>query len=184
MLKEKLIELLKTNKNFVNNNNELLIDKILTSNNKNELIKLLLKDDEIKKYFFEEIDNVLIFKENDFITFIKSREYLKDSWTKYDNEIKFNLNKLFNENIVLDFPYKDCVLEGGQTKDDEKKNERFYNEILCKDEISRMFEPKIFTNYEKIEKINNNVTTNNNNNDLLSLSLSLQHLALLKIKME
>ena len=34
--------------------------------------------------------------------------------------------------VVLDFPYKDCVLEGGQDKDDQKRKEMFYNENHCK----------------------------------------------------
>lgn len=28
------------------------------------------------------------------------------------------------------FPYKDCVLEGGQTKDDQRRTEIFYNKML------------------------------------------------------
>jgi adenine-specific DNA-methyltransferase len=37
--------------------------------------------------------------------------------------------------VVLSFPFKDCVLEGGQSKDDEKRKEIFFNEVLAKDEI-------------------------------------------------
>jgi adenine-specific DNA-methyltransferase len=36
--------------------------------------------------------------------------------------------------VVLSFPFKDCVLEGGQSKDDEKRKEIFFNEVLAKDE--------------------------------------------------
>jgi adenine-specific DNA-methyltransferase len=43
--------------------------------------------------------------------------------------------KEINE-VVLSFPFKDCVLEGGQSKDDEKRKEIFFNEVLAKDEIN------------------------------------------------
>jgi len=52
----------------------------------------------------------------------------------------------------LVWPYKDCVLEGGQEKPDEKRNEVFHNEILAPDEIDRLLEPKVFTNFKRIDK--------------------------------
>lgn len=54
--------------------------------------------------------------------------------------------------MVLAFPHKDCVLEGGQTKDDDKKKEVFYNEILSSDEINRLFEPKVLSNIKRYSK--------------------------------
>ncbi len=54
--------------------------------------------------------------------------------------------------MVLSFPFKDCVLEGGQTKDDEKKKEIFFNEILAKDEITRLLDNKVITNAKKYTK--------------------------------
>ncbi|MYB00574.1 site-specific DNA-methyltransferase, partial [Candidatus Poribacteria bacterium] len=47
------------------------------------------------------------------------------------------------------WPYKDCVLEGGQTKEEEKRKEIFFNEILAQDEINRMFDPKVLTNWKR-----------------------------------
>jgi len=54
--------------------------------------------------------------------------------------------------VVLDFPYKDCVLEGGQTKEDQKRKEIFWNETLAPDEIDRLLEPKALTNWKKYDK--------------------------------
>jgi adenine-specific DNA-methyltransferase len=45
--------------------------------------------------------------------------------------------------VVLSFPFKDCVLEGGQSKDDEKRKEIFFNEVLAKDEINRLLNKKV-----------------------------------------
>jgi adenine-specific DNA-methyltransferase len=54
--------------------------------------------------------------------------------------------------VVLAWPHKDCILEGGQSKDDEKNNEVFYNEILSRDEIDRLFEPKALTNIKRYSR--------------------------------
>ena len=55
--------------------------------------------------------------------------------------------------VVLDFPYKDCVLQGGQTKENqEKRNEIFWNETLAPDEIDRLFEPKVLTNWKQYDR--------------------------------
>jgi len=37
-------------------------------------------------------------------------------------------------------------------KEDEKRNEIFYNEILAPDEIDRLLEPKVLTNFKRIDK--------------------------------
>ena len=50
---------------------------------------------------------------------------------------------------MLVWPYKDCVLEGGQTKEEEKRKEILFNEILAQDEINRMFDPKVLTNWQR-----------------------------------
>ena len=47
------------------------------------------------------------------------------------------------------WPYKDCVLEGGQTKEDQKREEIFYNEILAPDEINRLLAPKVLGNAKR-----------------------------------
>jgi len=54
--------------------------------------------------------------------------------------------------VVLSWPYKDCILEGGQEKEDEKRKEIFHNEILAPDEIDRLLDPKVFTNFKRIDK--------------------------------
>ena len=50
---------------------------------------------------------------------------------------------------MLSWPYKDCTLAGGQDKEDSKRQEVFYNEILAKDEIDRLLDPKAFTHFKK-----------------------------------
>ena len=55
--------------------------------------------------------------------------------------------------LYLSFPYKDCVLVGGQDKDDQKREEKMYNEILAIEEISTLFSPKVLTNIKRFGKI-------------------------------
>ncbi|MCU9936219.1 hypothetical protein NWP96_03735 [Mycoplasmopsis cynos] len=71
-----------------------------------------------------------------------------------------------SNDVVLDFPYKDCVLEGGQDKDDQKRKEIFYNETIASDEINRMLAPKVFTNAKRYTKdgIEENITFNEDDN--------------------
>jgi len=53
---------------------------------------------------------------------------------------------------VLAWPYKDCVLEGGQTKEDQKRKEIFWNATLAPDEIDRLLDPKVLTDFKKYDK--------------------------------
>ena len=117
------------------------------------LIRLLLKDAQIKKHFFVEVDDkILVFDEDKFVQFVNDKEFLPDSFTAFRNKIGLmdSRGKYFREinDVVLAWPYKDCVLEGGQDKEDEKRNEIFYNETLAPDEIDRLLDPKVLTNFK------------------------------------
>ena len=45
--------------------------------------------------------------------------------------------------------YKDCVLEGGQTKEEQSIEEVFWNKTLAPDDIDRLLDPKVFTNFKR-----------------------------------
>jgi adenine-specific DNA-methyltransferase len=120
-----------------------------------DLIKLLLGSKPIKKYFFADVDGVLVFDKIKFQKFVSNKEFLPDSYTAFKNKIG-----LVNENgnylseskeVVLAWPYKDCFLEGGQTKEDQKRDEIFWNETLAPDEIDRLLAPKVFTNFRRYD---------------------------------
>jgi len=120
-----------------------------------ELIKLLLTDEKIKGFFFKDIDGVLVFDKEKFIKFIDNKEFLPDSYTTFKNKIKLAADRNYiaeSKEVVLVWPYKDCILEGGQEEPDEKRMEIFYNEILAPDEIDRLLDPKVFTNFKRIDK--------------------------------
>ncbi len=117
-----------------------------------DLLTLLLSNERVKETFFKNVQGTLVFDKQKFAWFMESKEFLPDSYTAYTNKIGLTHNGNFisqTNDVVLDFPYKDCVLEGGQDKDDQKRSEIFYNETIASDEISRMLAPKVFTNAKR-----------------------------------
>lgn len=56
------------------------------------------------------------------------------------------------QDVSLVWPYKDCVLEGGQTKEDQKRDEIFYNETLAPDQVNRLLAPKVLGNAKRYTK--------------------------------
>ena len=118
------------------------------------LLSLLLKDERAKKTFFQEVEGLMIFDKVKFQKFVSNKEFLPDSFTAFKNKIGLTANGEYlteAKEVVLDFPFKDCVLEGGQTKEDQKRQEIFWNETLAPDEIDRMFEPKVLTNWKRYD---------------------------------
>lgn len=119
-----------------------------------ELIKLLLTHDGLKANFFTDVDGLLVFDKVRFQKFVMNKRFLPDSYTSFKNKIGLtNEDDNFvaeSREVVLSWPYKDCILEGGQTKEDAKRNEVFWNEILAPDEINRLTEPKVLTDFEPI----------------------------------
>lgn len=117
-----------------------------------DLLTLLLSNEDVKETFFKDVQGTLVFDKQKFAWFMESKEFLPDSYTSYTNKIGLTHNGNFisqTNDVVLDFPYKDCVLEGGQDKDDQKRSEIFYNETIASDEISRMLAPKVFKNAKR-----------------------------------
>lgn len=148
---EKLIELLKTDPRFVDDEGELVKAAIIDRAWKidHDLVKLLLSEPSIKIKFFDEIEKHWIFNINTFIQYISDKNFLANSYTGFRNKIGLNIEGKFlreRGEVSLVWPYKDCVLEGGQTKDEEKRKEIFFNEVLAQDEINRLLDPKVLTN--------------------------------------
>jgi adenine-specific DNA-methyltransferase len=50
------------------------------------------------------------------------------------------------------WPFKDCILEGGQSREEQKREEIFFNETLAQDEITQLLEPKVLTNAKSYDK--------------------------------
>ena len=151
-----LIEVLKQKADFFSESGELLRNAVYEAAMKmdSSLIKLLVDNETTKKRFFTDIDGVLVFDKVGFGWVINNKEFLPDSYTRFKNKIGLvDESGSFissSDNVELVFPYKDCVLEGGQTKEDQKRSEIFYNETLAPDEVDRLFATKVFTNAKRI----------------------------------
>src|SRR3989339_849325 len=154
---EQLTDLLKKDERLVSQDGILLKNQTQELARKNDpvLIKLLLSDKAIKQHFFFEVEKTLIFDKEKFVRFISNKQFLPDSYTAFKNKIGLTSGDEYvseNKEVVLAWPYKDCVLEGGMTKEDQKRDEIFYNETLAPDDINRLLDTKVFTNFKRIDK--------------------------------
>src|SRR5690554_1215952 len=148
---------LKKEPNYVSDNGELkkwvVIDK--AQNFDEELIELLLKEPTVKSSFFKEIAGVTVFNQSLFLQFLEQKNFLNDSYTQFKNKISLTIDgkylKQRNE-VALVWPFKDCVLEGGQSREEDKREEIFFNEVLAQDEITQLLEPKVLSNAKLIDK--------------------------------
>ncbi|MDP8051339.1 site-specific DNA-methyltransferase [Pasteurella atlantica] len=146
-----------------------------------KLLSSLLNNPKLKQQFFINVDETLVFKLNNFRFFLEENK-INNSYTQFKNRIGLTSGQKFFKNcndVVLDFPYKDCVLAGGQsseegtdvifeydekvTKTDEKKGykansfnqksqkrqEIFFNNVLAADEIDRLFDNNALINWKK-----------------------------------
>ena len=122
-----------------------------------KLLNLLMKEENVKNHFFTVLeDGVLVFKKDVFLQFLNNKEFLPDSYTAYKTKIGLGTDNgdyiSENNDVVLNFPYKDCILEGGQTKEDAKRQEVFFNKTLAPNEINRLLDNKVLTNFKRYDK--------------------------------
>ena len=151
---DNLLELLKQDERFIDSNGELLKKSVVDKAWKTDhnLIKLLLGNSDMKQKFFDEIAGHWVFNINTFIDYISDKNFLDNSYTRFRNKIGLNIDSKFlreRGEVSLVWPYKDCVLEGGQTREEETRKEIFFNEILAQDEIDRLFDPKVLINWKR-----------------------------------
>ena len=167
-----LVEVFKADKRFFTEDGTLLRNKVYESamNLDAGLIGLLLGNNDTKKRFFVEVNGTFVFDKIGFGWVVNNRQFLPDSYTRFKNRIgladsRGDLISASND-VVLSFPYKDCILEGGQTKDDQKRDEVFYNATLAPDEVDRLLYPKVLVGARRYSSggIEEEVTFRDNDN--------------------
>jgi adenine-specific DNA-methyltransferase len=149
-----LEDTLKKEPNYITDNGEIkkwvVIHK--AQNFDADLLEYLLDEPTLKETFFKQVKDVLVFNQNAFIQFLEQKNYLNDSYTAYKNKVGLTIDgkylKQRNE-VALVWPFKDCILEGGQSREEDKREEIFFNEILAQDEINQLLEQKVLTNAKK-----------------------------------
>ena len=185
---EELETTLKDDERFVSQDGQLLKPRVrdAVSQLDAKLIRSLAAAPLLKEHFFKNVDDITIFDQEKFMWVVSSKEFLPDSYTAYRNKIGLSVNDhdlLTSSNEVsLVWPYKDCVLEGGQDKEDERRDEIFYNETLAPDEVTRLLAPKAFCNAtryteegeERLTEFDENENLLIKGNNLLALSSLLE----------
>lgn len=127
---------------------------------KDELFEFMLDDSAFKARYLELFftqrklngREFLEFRAKEFLQFLTLR-VLGTSFTAFSNKIGLASDDKFiikDEKVVLNFPFKDGVIKGAQSKDEDKTNEVFFNDILARDEIDILFSPKALQNFELI----------------------------------
>ena len=103
------------------------------------ILKILLNSETLKSHFFVEVEGTLIFDKIKFQEFVTNKEFLPDSFTAFENRIGLTAGDSYlsqaNE-VVLSWPYKDCILEGGMLKTEQKREEIFWNTNLSPEYLS------------------------------------------------
>lgn len=179
-----VIGVLKQDERFFSAEGELLRNAVYEAAMKMDsaLLKLLYNNEVTRERFFTDIEGISVFDKVGFGWVINNRQFLPDSYTRYKNKIGLvngNGDYISTSNDVeLVFPYKDCVLEGGQTKEDQKRSEIFYNETLAPDEVDRLLYPKVLVNAtrhtadaeERITEITENDNIFIKGNNILALA--------------
>ena len=186
---DRLKGILEQDERFISKDGELLRNRVYEAAMTMDaaLLALLLNNEETKQRFFTEVNGTLVFDKIAFGWVVNNRSLLPDSYTRFKNQIGLmdaNGELLSsNHDVVLSFQHKDCVLEGGQTKEDQKRNEVFYNETLAPDDVDRLKYPKVLVNAcrytqegcsssSTFDDIDNLLVKGNN---LLALSSILKH---------
>ncbi len=152
---EQVLEILKADERFFSEDGALLRNAVYEAAMKMDetLLKRLFENEATKSRFFTKVDGFYVFDKIEFGWVINNREFLPDAFTRYKNKIGLIDHRedfiSSGNNVVIAFPYKDCVLEFDSTDENQKRTEIFYNQTLGSEEIDRLFSQKVFTNAER-----------------------------------
>ncbi|MBS1735539.1 MAG: site-specific DNA-methyltransferase [Bacteroidetes bacterium] len=133
-------------------------------------LEKLLTNKKLADFFFVKAGKIFVFDKIKFQQFLNNKDLFAGSATFYNNKIGISQHNTFIsrlEDVVLTWPYKDCVLEGGQTHEESSRKEIMWNEILAPNEIDRLLSPKCFTNFKKYTAKGSSAITSISPNDNL-----------------
>lgn len=116
------------------------------------LLELLLSDSHTANRFFTFVNGIAVFDREAFVDHIRRRNTLPDGFTAFKNKIGLSFDgrsPISDQTVVLVWPYKDAVLEGGQSKEDRARPERFLHTEIAADDIDRLFAPKALVDWQR-----------------------------------
>jgi len=136
-----------------------------------DLLRLLLGDITTKEHFFTDVDGTMVFDSQRFGWVVNNREFFPDSYTRFQNAIGLvdsqGRSIAQGRDTELVWPSKDCWMEGGQSKDEETREEVFYNETLAPDQVDRLLAPKVLGSATRYDKKGSKPTTDFSDDDNL-----------------
>lgn len=132
------------------------------------LLAKLFSIDFIKKNYLKDVAGQKLFQIDQLEEAILYDDYWDTSYTKYENRVGLTSSGKFiedDQDVVLDFPFKDGVLTASMTKEDNEDgyDDAFLNEVIEKDEIDRLFDKKILN---KAKRYDDNGVTNTDSFDV------------------
>ena len=135
---------------------KLLKNKVVESGLKLDpaLLRMLLSHQALKECFFQDVEGITVFDKIKFQKFVSNKEFLPNSYSAFKNKIGLTSEDTFLSEageVVLSWTGKDCVLEGGQTKEESSREEILWNKVLAPDEIDRLFKPKVLANFKRCD---------------------------------
>jgi adenine-specific DNA-methyltransferase len=147
-----LNNIIKNNKYFLDDEGNVLIDKVKSSALKMDLrlLEILINNADTKDAFFSKVGPYIVFDKSKFISTLNNYEFLPSSFTSYKKNIGLiDSNQDFllgRDDVLLSFPYKDALIEFDSHSEDETRDEIFLHEIIAKSEIDSLLSPKVFYN--------------------------------------
>lgn len=109
----------------------------------------------------------------------------KGRYTKHNNKIGLYSNSkgsfIKNDSeVVLNFPFKDTILEAGMSKEDVGREERFLHLEIDSKDIDTLEEPKVLTDFRYIDKAGEKQLTVKNNIEFFDQEGNLKENLLIK----
>lgn len=157
------------NKYFIDN--ELNRSKVTEDlrNYDESLLSKLFESTFIMQHYIKNISGEKLFQIEKLEEAILYNDYWDTSYTKYENDIGLRSNNVSfkeNQDVLLSYPFKDCILTASMTKSDkeDKHDDAFINETIEKDEIDCLLDKKIFFNVKKYESDKDHEHTIRNEN--------------------
>jgi adenine-specific DNA-methyltransferase len=149
--------------------------------NDKQLLELLVSNERLKEHFFTEAGEHLVFDEEKFVQFVSNKQFLPNSYTAFKNKVGLKQGNEYlqeKKEVELVWPYKDCVLEGGQTKEDDDRDEKFWNKTIAPDQVDKLLDPKALNNFKRytedgekaVEELGKNDNLFIRGNNLLAIS--------------
>ena len=188
--------LLSSEKSFCSSDGKLLRSAVIEAAEKMspDLLSALISNEKTKAAYFVAVNGTLVFDKVRFCRILQNKSFLPDSYTMYKNKIALvdSAGTFISakNDVELVFPHKDCILEGGQTKEEKGRKEIFYNETLAPDQVTHLLNPKAFCNAKKyalgknmvVEPVEATTITDTDNliikgNNLLALASLLERYA-------